>query len=332
MSALRETLFGLFEGLRSDEQPVWVPHRAELRASSIGRYCPRDHVLTAWATKAGTVPLKPWKLGASLYTSIGTVSHSTIQQYLGLAQILWGSWECLSCGKIWLNSLSPGLCCGALVDYIEYSLIHPSPHIGEFGHVDGIAALPHGLGYLPIEIKTSGESTVDDRRKNGPLEEHHKQGSVYHAMLSRGYGVVRKRSPPEPGVHRGKVQWDKKAKFPGRLHNAILFIYVRRDKPRPRNWIPLLRKPLPGQLEYVEEVAPVVRSGIKSGKLPEGRCKSVADATSPYDWKDVCPWAHSVCFCSRPKTAAAAIFAKSKEKRAPVVAQGSKPSFINRKE
>lgn len=312
---LRKKVFGLFDELVNESQGIEVDHRAEVRASSLP-ICWRDIALTEWARRAGRMPTKKWHLGSELYTSIGTSAHESIQKFLGISGVLWGSWECHKCGKMYLNQKMPGTCCGEIPEYIEYSLVHPNPAIGEFGHCDGLVILPFGLGYVVLEIKTTGESLASSRRVKGPADEHHMQGSVYHDMFKKGFARVRKRGPKTPENRRGEVIFDADAEMPpGKLRKAILFIYVRRDRPKPKFWIPLLVKPLKGTLKDIERDAPRTRKAIEKGKVPPGRCRKFLDARNPYNWKDICPWAKPVCFAPDPKGEAEHLFELSKNPR-----------------
>ena len=111
-----------------------------------------------------------------------------------------------------------------------------------------------------------------------------------------------------------------------------MVVYVRRDKPKPKFWIPLIKRPLKGLLKTLEMDAPDARMKINKGILPKGTCKSISDARNPYNFRDICPWASSVCFVrgSTPTKEAKYIYEASKTPGNKVVKNTNK-SFIPRK-
>jgi len=333
LKSLRSRIFSLFEPVIDQKVSLEVPHRAEIRASSLP-FCYRDIALTAWAKKGNRCPTKEWSLGATLYTDIGTAVHASIQRYLGGAGFLWGSWKCNHCGKVYLNQTSPGVCCEDLVEYVEYSLVHPNPEIGEFGHCDGIIVLPHKMGWFELEIKTTGQSLAAKRKEQGPAEEHQQQVGIYHEMFDAGYARVRERGRPEPGERHGPILIDEKAKMPPGPHlKVVLVIYVLRDKPKPRYWIPLVRRPRLGGLADIEKNVPRVKKAIRIGTLPPGTCKKYDDAKNPYNFREVCPWAREVCFnkTESPKSAGRRVFLWSKTPHKTKRKVDLSKSFIKRK-
>lgn len=270
-------------------------HRAEFRASS-GGICARDVAFTKWAKAAGIHPTGEWKLESLLYVAIGTAAHEVVQKYLGWKGIIYGSWECRYCGEVWLNQKSPGTCCGHLVDYIEYALVHPDKRIGingEYGHCDGVIPLPWGHHFIIVEFKTAGLHIARARKKHGPTRSHEDQASVYGEMMNKGYVKVVKRGPPTADNHRGEIEWTEDAKLPPGRAVAILVIYIPRDSPKISKWIPLFRPIKKGVLRDVEKRVPKTMRQIRKGEVPPGRCQERSDARDEYGkW---CPWTET-CF------------------------------------
>lgn len=299
LSHMRQVLKELFGKIQDRGQGVPRLHRADFRASSGRGICPLDVALTTWAKKGDGAPEEDWKLASLFYVAIGTAVHSVVQNYLGYKRLLWGSWECPHCGKIWANQLGPGiLCCGEMPEYVEYSLVHPDKSIGEYGHCDGI--VPLGIkDYVVIEFKTISLAGKEDRSKYGPYDEHAEQASVYAEMFNKGYCSVIQRLPPAPGQRHGAVKWKKAAVLPPGKCVGILVVYIARDNPDPKNWVFLPRKITPGVLAHVEKVVPQARAAIKKGQTPEGTCKVRADALDEFGtW---CPWVDTCFSRSRDK-------------------------------
>jgi len=284
--------------LEMDERGKGWPmhHRAEFRASS-GGICPRDIALTTWVSKSHSPPTEEWRLESLLYTNMGTAAHATVQAFLGYHGLLYGSWECKDCKKIWLNCLSPRVCCGQMPEYIEYSLVHPNPLIGidggEYGHCDGIIPTPWGYDYLALEIKSVSLGRQTRVVKDGPFEEHLDQVSVYGEFFNCGYCAVRKRGKSTLKHHRGRILWDKPAVLPPGECAGVMMIYIPRDNPRIRNWTPFFRKIKRGGLARLEKTVPNTMRRISKGILPPGHCNVRADACDEY-WR-WCPWVE-VCF------------------------------------
>lgn len=296
----RDMIFGMLREVDEPGKGLMQDHRASVRASSLP-ICWRDYALTTWAKKGrGSVPREEWGLGNLLFVEIGTAVHRVAQAYLGRGKVLYGSWECVVCGKTWVNQVSPGNCCGKMPDYIEYTAVHPNKRIGyngEFGHIDGILPLPHNLGYIVVEFKTTGIELAKGIRKNGPYEKHQRQASAYFEFCEAGLLKVIKRSNPKPKYPRGKVIWTRDAKMPPGGPVGILYVYIIRDKPRMHHWIPLLRPPVRGELERLERDSVKAQRNVDRGKLPRGVCKIRSDARD--EWGSWCPWV-AVCFADNP--------------------------------
>lgn len=272
---------------------IYREHRASIRASSLP-ICYRDVVLTEWAHKArGRLPTREWSAGSLLFVGIGTAVHAIVQAYLGRARLVYGSWECAHCKRRWLNQVSPGECCGEMPEYVEYAIVHPNPEIGEFGHVDSLFLLPHGLGYIVGEYKTTSEALAASLRKTGPYEKHMLQASSYFEFLEQGYAEVIKRGPSTPEEPRGRIEWRAPAVLPPGGPQGLCIVYIIRDKPRIQHWIPFFRQPVRGQLAELEDRVPKVKRYIRKGVLPTGACTTRADASDEFGTE--CPWA-TVCF------------------------------------
>lgn len=233
---------------------------------------------------------------------MGTAVHAAIQEYLGAAGILYGSWRCRRCDRKWFDQLGPGLCCEELPEYIEYSFVHPtSEQLGEYGHTDGIVPLPAGAGYFIIEIKTTGGWAVKQLlRMKWIYPKHKSQGAVYHQAFAKGHARVRMRKEPNTKYPTGKLTDDREANLPPGGPQGVLFIYVHRDKPRPKNWMYLWLNPEKAQrkgdvlFEELEREAELLPRYVKDGIIPEGTCRVEEDATD--EWRSVCPWAKLICF------------------------------------
>jgi len=289
---------------------IRTKHRAEFRASS-GGVCARNVALTEWAKYGKGVPKTERRIESMLYTAIGTAVHEAVQQWLGYKRLLWGSWECRVCGKTWTNRRSPGRHCGQLVHYIEYSLVHPNPAIGEYGHADGILLVPMGLGYVVLELKTTSLRQAVIRAKEGPFRSARRQAHLYAEFFERGWARV---------IHRnaaGEVLFDKPARLPKGKCFGVFIIYIPRDRPTMKQWVPWFRRIKRGQIDTLEEIVPLTRKQIKRGVLPPPRCEQRSDARDEF-WR-WCPWTET-CFSPNCEEIAEMLYqryrrAKAKERK-----------------
>jgi len=283
---VRKLLFNAILDTDRRGEGVRRKHRAEFRASS-GGVCPRNVALTEWAKYGKGVPRVEWRIESMIYTAVGTAVHEAVQQWLGLKGLLWGSWECRVCGKTWTNRRSPGWHCGQLVHYIEYSLVHPDPYIGEYGHADGLLLVPMDLGYVVLELKTTSLRQAKIRQKEGPFRSARRQAHTYAEFFELGWARV---------IHRdvaGNVIFNKRARLPKGRCFGVLIIYIPRDRPTMKLWVPWFRRTKRGGVADLEALVPHTRRQIKRGELPPPRCEKRSDARDEF-WR-WCPWAET-CF------------------------------------
>jgi hypothetical protein len=114
--------------------------------------------------------------------SMGSAVHAVFQKYLGLAGILYGSWTCGKCKKVFADRCGPVTCCGEPCTYQEIKLNVQGLHM----RADGLIQLKKGLTL--VEVKTSTLAKIRDMKK--PWQQHVEQVNVYGcAAVKRGYPV-----------------------------------------------------------------------------------------------------------------------------------------------
>jgi hypothetical protein len=186
-----------------------------LRASGLGKLCPRQFVLNYWRP----LPRESVGLKSSLFMDMGTMLHAYLQNFLlGPAGILFGDWRNVKTGETITNSYSPGEHVslrdfrkeGALEwEYVERTLYHPGWRIG--GHNDGVVHVERMAQFcelvakgLPatdvveeirksssegtkavLEIKTTGTRIFESLLSSADLShDYQTQATAYQTLLS----------------------------------------------------------------------------------------------------------------------------------------------------
>ena len=167
---LREHVNDMFETVIEGEA-----RPRSLRSSSLP-YCPVLDVLV-------TPESDRMDLSKSLYTSIGTAAHLSLQVFATLGKYgprCWGGWKCPRCAHEWKTPrFRPDRCPSGCDDPPLYEEACGRGIMG--WHSDLVVRYPHG--WLVQEYKTIGRKPTEPQRK------HVLQARTYCHMLREEYGI-----------------------------------------------------------------------------------------------------------------------------------------------
>lgn len=210
---------------------IFEPFTYRFRASRLP-FCPRELVIDRRWPKGQALRSESYDF--QFYVKIGTAIHEVVQQYLGMADALYGHWTC--CGVTELFREGSALCpvCGRPQMYEEFEVDNV---LGM--HVDSVF-----LRYLTVgEYKSTGSHNLP--LLEGPYPQHHEQASVYLDALNQEYG------------------WGLK---------KIAFVYFSRD--RPSDYRIFIVDPLENALQLVVDRYEKTLAELASGVVPDGICEN----------------------------------------------------------
>lgn len=172
-----------------------------LKNRADNRFCIREHVLRYYdkpTRSKGTVPPKMsllWDTGNLIGDYV--VVKKLIEKSPDLGKLVWGDWECDSCGNISRFCYrddaygATGCSCGCTrFHYKEVDLREDDVRL--VGHPDLLIRLTDGT-IIIYEIKTIDRADIDFTSINRPLGDHHMQVSYYYYLLKkRGFKVSKR--------------------------------------------------------------------------------------------------------------------------------------------
>lgn len=153
------------------------PRRRALRCSGLP-YCPILDVLLPDEAE-------PMDLEGTLFTSMGTAAHASLQLFMTLGKHgarVWGSWLCTQCNKKLKYQFRPPDCCGVPMRYDEVDV-----RVGPMtGHMDLVACYKRAgrrTFWVIYEFKTIGA------KPKKPKRVHQLQVRHYVAMLKMCHNI-----------------------------------------------------------------------------------------------------------------------------------------------
>ncbi len=155
-----------------------TPRPLTLRVSGFP-YCPLKHLFYRYNPTLDEV-----SFDSVYYTTVGTITHSALQRWLGFGGQILGDWHCLSCANKTKMSFS-NVCkkCGSEMMYDEIVI-----RLGNIsGHIDCVYRDKKGR-YWVIDYKTSSVYAVT---QGDSLPYHHNTVQIksYCALLEKQYGI-----------------------------------------------------------------------------------------------------------------------------------------------
>ncbi len=111
---------------------------------------------------------RPVDFGADYYTKVGTVTHESLQHWLGYTGTMYGMWVCRKrkcTGRREFSAKNKCPVCGSIMEYQEFE-VRALNHIS--GHIDGVFRAENGK-YFIIDYKTSSVHSIQSNWKTHQL-------------------------------------------------------------------------------------------------------------------------------------------------------------------
>jgi len=224
-----------------------IPFKASFRASDFP-YCGKEHFLIK---KYGDTITDSWNFYSEFYTTQGVAIHKVVQNYLGLAGLLYGHWECEKCKYTVHFGVGPQMCpsCDVPMHYKELEISRDL--FGMSGFVDGVIPISKSV----LEIKTKSASLLD-KMKEAVFIEWACQASSYVSALNEQYGMDL---------------------------NKVTMLYISRDNPRKYKVFEYdaITNMLEEQIKAKKEGDLLIAEGV----CPEGICGSMVEGKEEYHCK-----------------------------------------------
>lgn len=290
---LDDAVFGLLSDLKRLSYTVEM--ESSFRTSGLP-VCGRLVALQTLRKAAYGRLIRRERFTSDTYYRVGTAIHEVYQSGLGRLGVLYGNWKCPKTTRTWVAEHEervvhcgfkesgwgsrPCPKCGTTTEYVELKL-HETDHrrlipeplpLLKSSHTDGLLHLSEGGVFIRpsdrttqpntvLEIKSCSGNYMRTKSKKPKSDSHALQASAYVQLIREAYGFPIKQ---------------------------ILFVYVNRDHPFQAHGF--FFKPLEGPILRENAVKFMAgRAYTRTGVLPAGRCKTVADAVG-FEWSGLA-WA-----------------------------------------
>jgi hypothetical protein len=195
--------------VRDEPKPPLDPVASYIRASGVPSLCAREEVL---CTLGKIVRRDSVDVGLNLTFLHGTALHWGIQnELLGPAGVLYGTWECLGCLKLYGEYIPdarpedwsrprPKICLtceGTAFRFIEHKFVDHALRLT--GHSDGFLVLPGLSGMGILEAKSIGERGGREI-KHAPQIAHIIQIHIYMMFTGFKWGKILYWQKAESGI------------------------------------------------------------------------------------------------------------------------------------
>lgn len=224
------------EDLRASlKEEILLPADFKFRSSRLP-FCKREYVIHNRFDRERTV-LRSEDYKFNFYVKIGSAVHEVVQQFLGMANFLYGNWTC--CGITEYGREGSAICplCGRPQKYDELA---PNSELGM--HVDGVNIKWKAV----VEFKTTSSSNLESLKK--PYDKHIVQASCYSCALNESY---------DWGIDK------------------IIFVYLSRDNPE--KFKVFVVKPSLEAYPEALELYKQAQEDLADGRIPDGICVNAAE-------------------------------------------------------
>ena len=167
--------------------PDLTPYRPDALRVSGFPYCGLRH---AYKKLTRAKEVRTAGFGSKFYTTVGTITHEVVQEFLGLGGRIYGNWKCVAQGcegtrEFSKNSKCPK--CKSLMLYEEF-LVEAFKNVS--GHIDGVFKTKAGKWYI-VDYKTSSVKTIKDQKytKTLPYKYNVAQIRAYAALIELKYEI-----------------------------------------------------------------------------------------------------------------------------------------------
>lgn len=157
-----------------------------LRVSSFP-YCPLKHAYKR-LTQHETAP--ETDMEGMYYTSVGTVTHEIIQDFVGRGGKMYGQWKCSDKACAGFRALSSKNICPKCGSRMLYEELTVRAYKNVSGHIDGVWRDPDGK-YWIVDYKTCSARIIESQhiRRTLPYSHNKAQIRAYCALVERNFSI-----------------------------------------------------------------------------------------------------------------------------------------------